>query len=97
MENRVQRAWHRDTWLRDKKGNRLAKQADTLDWIGYDHTNTSSSLNLLDLANQSDGEQLPRPFAKILGYLDVGSLYSLSTVSKRSKTIGGQICQVEIG
>lgn len=60
-----------------------------LHWIGYDHSKSSSSLNLLDLASQSSVSDAERPFSfdQILCYLDVDSLHSLSTVSKRSKQL----------
>lgn len=59
-------------------------------WIGYDHANNSSNLTLLDLANRSnatDAEQNQCPFDKILGFLDMDSLHSLSIASKRSKQL----------
>lgn len=57
-----------------------------LHWIGYDHTRSSSSFNLLDLANSSVAER-QCPFAQILGYVDLSSLYALSTARKRSKQL----------
>lgn len=63
-----------------------------LHWIGCDHVNSSSNLKLLDLANQSNASDVEQrcPFDQILGYLDVGSLHSLSSVSKRSKQLAGE-------
>lgn len=58
-------------------------------WIGCDSSNSSSNLNLLDLANKTSesNDEQPCPFDLILGYLDLGSLHSLSSASRRSKQL----------
>lgn len=61
-------------------------------WIGYDPSQSTSNVNLLDLSKPLDasgGCQADKrnPFDHILEYLDLGSLYSMSTVNKQCKKL----------
>lgn len=61
-----------------------------LHWIGWDPSENSSNLNLLDLANHTGrasnaGERCP--FDLILDYLDLGSIQSMSQTCRQSEKL----------
>lgn len=57
-------------------------------WVGYDPSRNLSQTNLFDLANQlkpmnSSNAKQSKPFDRILSYLDLNSLQSLSRTNKK--------------